>query len=70
MSTKASGSNLAQAVKDLTIEWQELKHRWNDVKSREFEEKYLEPLPSHVTRAMTVIEELDALLRKVRNDCE
>jgi hypothetical protein len=40
------------------------------VKSQEFERNYLEILPHHVARAMTVIEEIDVLLRKVRNDCE
>ncbi|MEA3213085.1 MAG: hypothetical protein QOE70_6142 [Chthoniobacter sp.] len=70
MSTKASAANLAQALKDLNVEWQYTKTYWNDVKSREFESQYLDPLPNHVARAMAVMEEVDALLRKVRNDCE
>ncbi len=70
MSAKGSGSNLAQAVKDLNNAWEQTKSYWNDAKSREFERKYIEVLPGHVTQAMTVIEELDLLLAKIRSDCE
>jgi hypothetical protein len=40
------------------------------VKSREFAEAYLDILPDHVARAITVIEDIDALLQQVRRDCE
>jgi len=70
MSTKGSGSNLAQAIKDLSNAWQQTKSYWHDAKSQEFERKYIEILPGHVTQAMAVIEELDLLLNKVRSDCE
>jgi len=70
MSSKGSGSNLAQAVKDLSSAWEQTKSSWHDVKSQEFERNYIEILPGHVTQAMTVIEEIDLLLKKVRSDCE
>ena len=70
MSTRTSAANLSQAIKDLSLEWQQTKGSWNDVKSQQFEREYLETLPQHVARAMAVIEELDGLLRKVRTDCE
>lgn len=70
MSTKGSGANLAQAVKNLTNAWQQTQSSWHDAKSREFEKNYIEPLPAYVTQAMTAIEELDALLNKIRSDCE
>ena len=70
MSIRVSASNLVQAVKELSVEWQETKSYWRDVKSREFEQKFLDDLPHHLARATTVIEELDALLRKVKSDCE
>lgn len=70
MSTKVSASNLAQALKDLNIAWQGTRTYWRDVKSQEFEHEYLENLPLLVTQAKTVMEEIDLLLRKVRNDCE
>jgi len=70
MSTRSSAANLAQAAKDLTLEWEQTRAYWHDVKSQEFERKYLEVIPPHVARTLAVIEELDVLLRKVRNDCE
>jgi predicted RNA-binding protein with PUA domain len=70
MSAKGSGSNLAQAVKDLSNTWQQTKSFWHDSKSQEFERNYIDILPGHVTQAMAVIEELDALLNKIRSDCE
>jgi len=69
MST-GSGSNLAQAVKSLTIAWENTKSSWNDAKSDEFERKYIEVLPGLVAQAMAVLEELDVLLNKIRSDCE
>jgi hypothetical protein len=70
MSTRPSAGNLAQALKDLSLEWAQTKETWRDVKSDEFERHYLDPLPHEVTRAISVIEEVDALLRKVKHDCE
>jgi hypothetical protein len=70
MSTKGSGANLVQAVKDLSNAWQHTKSSWHDAKSQEFERKYIEILPSQVSQAMAVIEELDLLLNKIRRECE
>jgi hypothetical protein len=70
MSTRASASNLSQALRELSVEWQQTKSYWRDQKSQEFERNYLEKLPSLATQARNVMEELDNLLRKVRTDCE
>ncbi len=70
MSTKGSASNLIQAMKNLSAEWQRLKEVWRDGKSVEFEQKYLDNLPGDVSQAIESMEEVDALLKKVRGDCE
>ena len=70
MNTRATAANLAQASKELSIAWQHAKSSWRDVKSVEFESRYLDPLPGYIVRAGTAIEELDVLLRKVKADCE
>lgn len=70
MSTRVSASNLANAVRDLSVAWQQTKTYWRDTKSKEFEENYLEQLPNHVSQAKTAMEEIDAFLRRVKNDCE
>ena len=70
MNTRASAANLVQAMKELSLEWDRTKAQWRDVKSFEFEQTYLEDLPNQVTKALSVIEEIDALLSKIRSDCE
>lgn len=70
MSARESGANLVQALKELSLRWQETKAHWHDVKSQQFEREYLEELPDHVQRTMGVMQEIDVLLKKVRNDCE
>ena len=70
MSTRDSATQLVQAMKELSVEWDQTRAYWHDVKSLEFEEKFLAELPHHIKRAADAMEEIDAVLRKVRNDCE
>ena len=70
MSTRASASNLNQCLRELTVSWHATKGYWRDTKSQEFETRYLERLPPQVAVVKNVMEEIDSLLRKVRNDCE
>ncbi len=67
---KTSGDRLAGLTKELRLQWQGTKHYWRDAKCEEFERKYMEELFSSVDRAVTVIEELDKLLTRIRSDCE
>jgi hypothetical protein len=70
MSTKVNAALLAQAAKDLTHKWEQAKSSWQDVKSAEFEARYIDALPAQVNQAMAVMADLDAMLKKVRSDCE
>ena len=70
MSLAASKSRLVAITRDLSLRWDETKNYWKDVKSREFERRYLSELFANVDRTVTVIEKLDELLKKVRSDCE
>ena len=70
MSAREGGTNLVQALKELSLRWQETKEQWHDVKAQQFERDYLEELPDHVQRTMGVMQEIDVLLRKIRQDCE
>lgn len=70
MNTSGVENNLTQALTRLSAEWDETRNYWRDAKSLEFEKNTLDPLPRHVARAATAIAELNALLRKVRHDCE
>lgn len=70
MSTKVSASNLAQILKDFTIQWQATRHYWRDAKSAEFHQRYLEKLPGYVQATRNVLEEMDVHLSKLKRDCE
>ena len=67
---KASGKRLAGITKELRAQWLETKNYWKDAKSVEFERRYMEELLASVDRAVTVIEQLDKLVSKIRKDCE
>jgi hypothetical protein len=70
MSTRVSSAALEDAVKEILAEWSHVKSSWRDAKAMEFEKTYIEKIPEVIAPARTVIEDIDVLLRKVRNDCE
>ncbi len=70
MSTKASAGKLGKVTKQIVLNWGETKQSWRDTKAREFEEKFIAPLPTAVESAMRVMMELDKLLTRIRRDCE
>jgi hypothetical protein len=67
---KASSNRLSGITMELRNQWQNTKAYWNDAKSQEFERRYMEELLASVDRTVTVIEQLDKLLTKIRKDCE
>ncbi len=66
----ASGSRLSAITKELWLQWQHTRDFWQDAKSLEFEHKYLQELMSSVDKTVTVIDQLDKLLAKIKSDCE
>lgn len=67
---KASGNRLIAITRELWTQWQQTKAYWKDAKSQEFEHRYMEELLAGVDRTVTVIEQLDKLITKIRKDCE
>jgi hypothetical protein len=65
-----NGSKLSALTKGLMLQWQQTKEYWKDAKSQEFERLYLEELFTSVDKAVTVIEQLDKIVAKIRKDCE
>jgi len=65
-----NGSKLMALTRQLSVQWQHTKESWRDAKSQEFEHKYLDELFAGVDRAVSVMEQLDKLVTKIRNDCE
>jgi hypothetical protein len=70
MSATGSKGRLIGASRELSLRWDETKNYWRDAKSQEFETRYLHDLFAGVDRAVSVIEKLDDILKKVRSDCE
>jgi hypothetical protein len=70
MNIAGSANNLHEATKKLNAAWEQTKAHWRDVKSVEFEARYLEHLPIDAARAVAVMNEIEVLLKKVRSDCE
>ena len=70
MSTQGSSSQLEAAWRDLAAAWQHVSDDWRDTRAKEFEQRYLESLPNLIMTARRAIEDMDALLRRMRHDCE
>ncbi len=70
MNLSGNKSRLVSATQELMLRWQETRNCWRDDKSREFDEHYMQDLRAQVDKAVTLIEKLDEVLKKVQSDCE
>jgi hypothetical protein len=70
MSMTADKARLVALTKDLSLKWEQTKEYWRDAKAQEFEKKYIEELQAGVDKAVTIIDQVDKLVTKVRSDCE
>jgi thymidylate synthase len=66
----ANGTRLSAITKELWNQWLQTREYWQDAKSEEFQRRYLEELVASVDKAVTVVEQLDKLVNKIRKDCE
>jgi hypothetical protein len=70
MGVHESRGNLAKAMKELMLRWQETRAGWDDVRSEEFEKQYLFELESHLRAAGTAMDTVGVLINQARRDCE
>ena len=70
MSLNDSKSRLAGLTREISLQWAETKESWRDAKGREFEQRYLVELFANMERTTIILDQMDELLKKVRNDCE
>ena len=70
MSLSGNKSRLVGATQELLLRWTETRNYWRDAKSEEFDQKYMQDLRERVDKTATLIEKLDAVLKKVQSDCE
>jgi hypothetical protein len=69
MSTRVSSSPIDESIKELMAAWHHTRNSWRDQQALAFEKDFLEKLPAVATQARSAIDELDAVLRKIRQDC-
>ena len=65
-----NASKLIALTRQISAQWEQTKESWQDAKSQEFERQYIQELLASVDKAVTVIEQLDKLVSKIRTDCE
>lgn len=70
MNSGGHAAQLEALTRALTERWRHTRHSWRDAKAREFEERFVAELISAVSSASRNIEEVEAILRKIRSDCE
>lgn len=70
MSLNNSRGRLVGLSRELLKEWRTTEEVWRDRKRHEFDRDYMQPLFDAVDTAAVAIEDLDKLLRKLRDDCE
>jgi hypothetical protein len=63
-------SRLVGVTNELSLRWAETRNYWRDAKSHEFDQKYMQELLARVDKAVTIIEKLDEVMKKVHSDCE
>jgi hypothetical protein len=65
-----SKNRLMGLTKELRAEWDETRQYWNDAKSLEFEQRFLNDLLAGVNMAIANIDTLERVINKIRADCE
>lgn len=65
-----ASNRLTALTKELFREWEQTRQFWNDDKSREFEERFINELMAGARQATNSIEILEQVLNKVRSECE
>jgi hypothetical protein len=70
MNLSSTRTRLETLTKELLRSWEETKTEWRDQKAAEFEHAYLEELTQQLEKTTGVIEKLDRLIARVKEDCE
>lgn len=70
MSTSGSGARLTALTKHLEEQWQQTRQFWDDAKADEFEQRFLRELETVSNVTCAGIDNLEQILRNLKNDCE
>lgn len=70
MSVAVSRAKLLGAVKELQLRWGRVRELWDDEAAAHVQASVLEPLEPRVRAAVTAMEKMNAILLKIRSDCQ
>jgi len=70
MNLSGNKSRLVGLTEEISLQWAETKNYWRDARSHEFEGRHMVELVANVDRTLIVLDKLEAILKKVRSDCE
>ncbi len=70
MSLQHNRSRLSGLSRELSRAWDETGEQWRDRKRAEFDEAYMRPLFDSIENAVAAMEDLDKVLKKIRQDCD
>ena len=70
MGVQEGRGQLAKLMKELNMQWLDVRHSWDDVRMHEFEQRYLLPLDIDLRKAVGAMDLMAAYLSQVRRDCE
>jgi hypothetical protein len=65
-----SASRIRHALENLEAVWQRSADQWDDVVSREFAERHLEPMIPKLKLTLDAIGRMQGLMSEVQRDCE
>jgi hypothetical protein len=63
-------SRIRHALENLETVWQQSADQWDDMVSREFAERQLEPMIPKLKMALDAIGRMHGLMSEVQRDCE
>jgi hypothetical protein len=63
-------SRIRHALENLEAVWQQSADQWDDVVSRDFSERHLEPMIPKLKMALDAISRMQGLMSEVQRDCE
>ena len=70
MSLSGSGSRLSALTVELVRQWEQTRPHWRDARAEAFERQTVETIRSCAGAAVSAMQELDELMRKIGRDCE
>ncbi len=68
MNVSTAMAQLHAALKDLRIQWEEVKSEWKDAVQRDFDVNHWEPLEAQVIAALREMDRLNVTLYRVEQD--